>query len=117
MILRIISFILFILTLLSAFGGRINPMYVMLPSALTLALPYLAIATAIVSLAWFCAGRWITAAIGVAVLVAAWKPVSTAIPLHFQSEPTHKERTFKLLTYNILHGWDQEDPEMKAGNR
>ena len=51
MILRIISFILFILTLLSAFGGRINPMYVMLPSALTLALPYLAIATAIVSLA------------------------------------------------------------------
>lgn len=49
MILRIISFILFILTLLSAFGGRINPMYVMLPSALTLALPYLAIATAIVS--------------------------------------------------------------------
>ena len=97
MILRIISFILFILTLLSAFGGRINPTYVMLPSALTLALPYLAIATAVVSLAWFCAGRWITAAIGVAVLVAAWKPVSTAIPLHFQSPPTHKERTVKLL--------------------
>ncbi len=117
MILRIVSFILFILTLLSAFGGRINPAYVMLPSALTLALPYFAIATAAVSLAWFCAGRWITAAIGVAVLVAAWKPISTAIPLHFQSEPTHKERTFKLLTYNILHGWDQEDPEMKAGNR
>ena len=103
MVFRILSIILFILTLLSAFGGRINPEYVMLPSALTLALPYFAIATLVVTVAWFCAGRWFTAALGVITLVASWGPVSTAVPLHMPSSPKDENRTFKLMTYNILH--------------
>lgn len=117
MIFRILSIILFILTLLSAFGGRINPEYVMLPSALTLALPYFAIATLVVTVAWFCAGRWFTAALGVVTLVASWGPVSTAVPLHMPSSPKDESRTFKLMTYNILHSWDQENPGMEKGNR
>lgn len=117
MIFRILSFILFILTLISAYGGRMNPEYLMLPSVLTLALPYFAIATIIVTIAWLCAGRWFTAAIGVLVLVAAWQPISTAMPLHMSKKAEYPDRTFKLLTYNILHSWDQEDPEMKSGNR
>ncbi len=117
MILRIASLILFLLTILSAYGGRINPEYVMLPSALTLALPYFAIATMLVSVAWLCAGRWMTSAIGVLALVVAWKPISTAMPLHVSSEAENSERTFSLLTYNILHGWDQQHPDAKSGNR
>lgn len=117
MIFRILSFILFILTLLSAFGGRINPEYLTFPSALTLALPYFAIATILVTLAWLCAGRWFTAAIGVLVLVAAWQPISTAMPFHTSKEAENPDRTFKLLTYNILHTWDQQNPDMQKGNR
>ncbi len=117
MILRISSVILFILTILAAYGGRINPEYLMFPSALTLALPYFAIATLTVTVAWLCTGHWLTAAVGALALVATWDPVTTAVPLHFPSEPTDKNRTFSLLTYNILHGGDQQDPQMKAGNR
>lgn len=117
MILRIASFILFLLTILAAYGGRISPEYIMLPSALTLALPYFAIATLVVTVAWLCAGRWFTAAIGVLALVAAWEPISTAVPFHFSSKPTDQNHTFSLLTYNILHGWDQQDPQMRSGNR
>lgn len=117
MIFRIASILLFALTLLAAYGGRVNPEYLMFPSALTLALPYFVIATVIVIVLWLMAGRWITAAIGVLVLVIAWKPISNAVPLHFPKSPDKPERTFKLLTYNILHSWDQQDPEMRQGNR
>ncbi len=108
---RILSIILFLLTLLSAFGGRINPDYVTFPSIFTLALPYFAIATMIVTAAWLAAGRFITAGLGVLTLVAAWAPVSTAFPMHFSSDPTNPKRTFSLLTYNIVHGWDQQKSE------
>lgn len=114
---RIASIILFLLTLLSAYGGRINPEYLWIPSALTLAMPYFVIATLVVSVAWLCCGRWITAALGALTLFAAWGPITTAVPLHFSKKADDKERTFKLLTYNILHGDDQQDTLMRSGNR
>lgn len=89
----------------------------MLPSVLTLALPYFVLATVAVTIAWFCAGRWFTASIGVLALVASWGPASTAMPMHFASSPKNEKRTFRLLTYNILHGWDQQDSLMRSGNR
>lgn len=106
--LKILSIALFVLTLIAAYGGRVNPEYLTLPSVLTLALPYFAIATAIVTVAWFCFGRWLTAALGVLTLIASWGPVTTASPIHFSKSPNDESRTFKLLTYNTIHGWDQE---------
>lgn len=109
--LKILSIVLFVLTLVSAYGGRVNPEYFAYPSILTLALPYFAIATALVTVAWFCSGRWITAALGVGTLVLAWSPITTAFPLHCSKSPEVESRTFTLLTYNTVHGWDQEHPE------
>lgn len=117
MILRIASIILFLLTILSAYGGRINPQYLMFPSALTLALPYFAIATAVTAVGWLCSGRLFMAAAGVLVLVVSWGPVSEAVPMRFASKPDDESRTFKLLTYNILHGWDQQNPDIYKGDR
>lgn len=111
--LRILSIGLFVITLVSAYGGRVNPEYLTVPAVLTLALPYFAIATALVTVAWFCFGRWITAALGVLTLIASWSPVTTASPLHFSKSPSDKSRTFTILTYNTIHGWDQE----QNGNR
>lgn len=117
MVFRILSFILFALTLVAAYGGRLNPEYLMFPSVLTLALPYFVIATVVVIILWLCAGRWFTAAVGVLVLVIAWTPISNAFPLHTSKGADNPGRTFRLLTYNVLHGWDQQDPDMKEGNR
>lgn len=114
---RIFSFLVFAITVLAAYGGRINPEYLAFPSILVLALPYLAIASMVITAAWLCAGRYITAAIGVLAIVAAWGPISNAVPLHFSSKPDNEARTIKLLTYNILHGIDQEQPEGQTGNR
>lgn len=115
-ILRILSFLLFLLTVISAYGGRVDPEWFTLPSVLVLALPYFVIATAIVILAWLLSGRWITAAIGVLALVAAWGPVSTAMPLHFPKKAAPGAKTFTLLTYNILHGDDQQTGNRGDGN-
>lgn len=115
-ILRILSFILFLLTVVSAYGGRVNPDWLTLPSVLVLALPYFVIASAIVILAWLLSGRWITAAAGVLALAAAWGPISTAMPMHFPKKPTPGAKTFTLLTYNILHCDDQQTDNQGPGN-
>lgn len=115
--LRILSFLLFLLTLLAAYGGRVNPEYLWIPSVLTLAMPYFVIATVLVTVAWFCFGRWITGAVGVLTLMFCWSPVSTAVPLNTSRPAKDNTRTFKLLTYNAIHGVDQEHPEDTASQR
>lgn len=107
MVLRIVSIILFLLTIASAYGGRVNPEYVPYCSWLTLALPYFAIATMAVTVVWFCCGRIFTGAIGVIALIVSWGPISSGVPFHFPSKPTDEKRTFTFLTYNIIHGIDQ----------
>lgn len=116
-VLRILSFILFLLTIAAAYSGRVNPDWVAFPSALTLFFPYLAIASLIVTVAWFCAGRYVTGAIGLLAIVASWGPMRNAVPMHGSKKPENPERVFSLLTYNIVHGWDQEHPDAPAGNR
>lgn len=105
--LRILSIVLFILTIAAAYGGRVNPEYLPYCSWLTLALPYFAIATMIVTVIWFGYGKIFTGALGVIALILSWGPISTSVPIHFPSKPVDENRTFKLLTYNILHGVDQ----------
>ncbi|MDE7096220.1 MAG: hypothetical protein K2O47_01870, partial [Muribaculaceae bacterium] len=55
--LKIVSIILFIVTIAAAYGGKCNPEYMTVPSVLVLALPYLAIATLIVGIGWLLSGR------------------------------------------------------------
>lgn len=116
-VLRIASFVLYALTLLAAFGGHINPSYITFPVFFVTAMPYFVIATSIVILLWLLSGRFITAGIGVLTLFLAWSPVTTAIPFHFSKKAEPGAVTFKVLTYNILHGDDQEKGNNAPGNR
>ncbi|MBD5329780.1 MAG: hypothetical protein HDS03_07875 [Bacteroides sp.] len=116
-ILRIASFVLYALTLLAAFGGHINPAYITFPVFFVTAMPYFVIATMIVILLWVLCGRWITAGIGVFTLFLAWSPITTAIPFHSSKKATPGSVTFKVMTYNILHGDDQEKGNDAPGNR
>ena len=114
---RIASFVLYALTLLAAFGGHINPAYVTFPVFFVTAMPYFVIATTIVIVIWLLCGRWITAGIGVFTLFLAWSPITTAVPLHFSKKADPDALTFKIMTYNILHGDDQEKGNKAPGNR
>lgn len=114
---RIASFVLYALTLLAAFGGHINPAFLTFPVFFVTAMPYFVIATTIVILIWLLCGRWITAGIGIFTLFLAWSPISTAIPFNFSKKADPDALTFKVLTYNILHGDDQEKGNDALGNR
>ncbi len=114
---RIASFVLYALTLLACFGGHINPAFVTFPVFFVTVMPYFVIATTIVIIIWLLCGRWITAGIGIFTLFLAWSPITTALPLHFSKKPSPDAVTFKLLTYNILHGDDQEKGNDVPGNR
>lgn len=112
----IASIIVYAVTILAAYGGRIDPDWLTLPSVLTLALPYFAIASLLITIAWFACGRIFAGALGVLAIIASWGPVSTACPLSGSKKPTPGAQTFTLMTYNIIHGWDLEN-KSPTGNR
>lgn len=108
-ILRILSIILFILTVLCAYSGRINPTYSTLPGIAIMVMPYMAMATMIVTVLWFTAGRWITGSLGVLALIGAWGPISSAVPFKFSRNPREGKDSFTLMTWNWLDGTDAQN--------
>lgn len=117
MILSIASMVLFLLTALSAYGGRISPVYTGLPGIAVMAMPFLVVFSAVVIVCWLVARRWITAGIGIVCLLAAWSPISSAVPLKSPRNPRQDKDSFTLMTWNFLHGWDQNaTPETQKGN-
>lgn len=113
---RIASIIVYAITILAAYGGRFDTDFFTIPAVLTLALPYFAIASLLITIAWFVCGKIFTGAVGVLAIIAVWGPVSTACPLKGSKKPTPGAQTFTVMTYNILHGWDLEN-KSPDGNR
>ena len=105
----VISIILFVFTILSAYGGRFDTDIFTFPAILTLALPYLALLTLLVTIAWFCAGKLFAGALGVLTILVSWGPISTNMPMGGRKEASPGAETFKIMTYNMIHGWDLED--------
>lgn len=116
LIAKILSVIIYVLTLFSAFGGHVNPQLLTLPSMAVLMLPYLAILTLLIAVAWLCCGRIIIGAAGFVTLFVAWGPISSAVPVKFGKSPDNPDNSFTVLTYNILHGDDYRNPD-SPGNR
>ena len=107
---RILSYILYGVTLLAAFGGKVDPQYMTLPAMLVLILPYLVIATLIVSIIWFLNRRIIPGALGIVVLVAGWSSIGPAVPISFPNKAPEGSKTFTILTFNSLHLDDLKSP-------
>lgn len=105
----IASFIIFVVTIVAAYGGRISPEYLAFPSTLTLVLPYLVWATLIVTLIWIGLGSYIRGAFGVLTLIAVWSPATTVSPLGSSKKPENPTETFRIMTYNLIHCWDLEN--------
>ena len=101
--LKIVSAILFVVTIAAAYGGKINPDFLTVPSVLVLALPYLAIATLLTGIGWLLSGRFIMAALAGLTLFASWSTLKDVTPIAFPKSPQDKARTFRLMTFNSLH--------------
>lgn len=104
----IASVILYAVTILAAFSGRFNTEFFTFPAVLVLVMPWLAIATLIVTVIWFCFRKIVPGALGVLAIIVSWGPISTASPIGFSRQPSAGAKTFTLMTYNMIHGWDQE---------
>lgn len=110
----VISIIIYALTIFSAYGGRFDTDFFSFPAFMTLCLPYLAMLTLVITILWFCFGRIFAGGLGVLAILASWGPISSVSPWASAKEPTPGADTFKIMTYNVIHGWDLEN---KGGDR
>lgn len=111
-ILKVLSGILFLLTLVSGYGGHFNPAYWTLPAIGILFFPYLAMATLILSAIWLILRQWITGCIGIGVLLACGPTFLEAMPFKFAREAENPSNTFSMITYNCLHLDDSQFPDL-----
>lgn len=114
MIAGIVSIILYIVTAISCYGGIIPPEVTPLGSVLVIGMPVLLTVSAIVTLAWFCFGHWMTGSLGVVMFLACAGPIKMWFPLGSKEDPAPGNPTFTIMTWNILHGEDLGEPSNKG---
>lgn len=76
----VVSVIIYALTILAAYGGRFNTEFFTFPAIVTLCLPYLALLTLLITIAWFACRRLIGGCLGVLAIICSWGPISTVSP-------------------------------------
>lgn len=113
---RIISTVVYIATLLAAFGGSVNPDYLAFPSVLCLAFPYLAILTILLVVFWGVCRKIFFCAFGILTIVLCLTPLSNSFPLGSTKEAKPGDYTFKIISWNVLHTDDIRQPDY-PGNR
>lgn len=114
--LRILSILIFLATLLAAFGGKMNPTYFTFPALFCLAFPYFAILTILITVFWIFKRKIILSAMGVGTIILCLTPLSVAFPLSASKKAVEGSQTFKILSWNVLHTRDIRKPEYE-GNR
>ena len=115
-VMKIISIVVFILTILSSYGGHINPQDLATPSLLCLGMPYFALATVVLILFWAISRKFVFTAVGVIVILICIPSISTAIPFGYRREIKADTEPFKIISWNVLHTQDIRKPEY-PGNR
>ncbi|MBD5298991.1 MAG: hypothetical protein HDS22_03345 [Bacteroides sp.] len=113
---RIISIVVWALTIFSAYGGRFNPDYFTIPAVFCLALPYFAILSGILILYWAFSKKIIFTALGVLVIAICAGPLSLAFPLGHSRKAEPGQKTFKIISWNVIHTDDLRKPDY-PGNR
>lgn len=114
MAMKIVSGIVFLFTILSAFGGRVSPDFLVLPSLFCLAFPYFAILTIIITIFWVCCKKIIFSALGVLTIIICLAPLSVAFPLGASRNPSKGAETFKIVSWNVIHTRDIRQPDSKS---
>lgn len=113
---RIISSLVYLVTIIAAFGGRINPDLLSFPSILCLAFPFLAILTIVLIIFWALCRKIIFCGLGIVTVVICLTPMSVAFPLGSSRTPNDTGLKFKIMSWNVLHTEDIRQPDY-PGNR
>ena len=116
LVLRIISVAVYILTIIAAYGGYINPEDFTFPSLLCLGLPYLAIVTILFIIFWALARKLWFCSYGVLTILLCVGSLGNAFPLGWAREGSGKGETFKIMAWNVIHTWDLRHRDW-TGNR
>lgn len=117
---KLLSLVLYLFTLISAYGGYFNPEWWTLPSIGVLFFPYLATATLIVAIIWLISRKFVIGCIGIGILFACGPTFPDALPFRFTNRASISANTFRLVTFNCLHMKDsqvKEDEELPESNR
>lgn len=112
---RILSWILYLLTIFSAFGGYIPPRIWALPSLVTLAFPYLFIASLVVAVLWLLSRHIFMAIFGALAAIVCWPVATNVCPVAFSSKSEKPD--FSLLTYNVYWLHDYQHPNETVPSR
>lgn len=110
---KVLSWLLYFITIMAAYGGYFNPDRWTFPSIWVLFFPYLAILTLIVAGFWLIKRHFIIGGVGILVLMSSGPTFSEALPFRFGHTASNKEKTFRMITFNCLHLTDQKNPQAK----
>lgn len=116
MVMRIISIIVYLVTILAAFGGRVNPDYLAFPSLLCLAFPYFVILSILLIVFWLLCRKIFFCGLGILTIVICLTPMSAAFPLRTAKSPEGDGNIFKVMSWNVLHTNDIRNKDY-PGNR
>ena len=103
LVLKILTYLIYGVTLLTAYGGYMNPTLFTLPSMGVIFFPYLALLSLITAIIWLIRRQFITGCIGIGILMACGPTFTDAVPFKFQKTASNPNKTFKMATFNCLH--------------
>ncbi|MBP5688738.1 MAG: endonuclease/exonuclease/phosphatase family protein [Muribaculaceae bacterium] len=102
-ILLVITVLMALLLVASAWGGVIDPRKSTLFPMLTLGLPIVFVVNLVILVAWLLFMRWQYALIPLAAILISWSPISTVCPLNFFSKNYDSDSSFKVMSYNVAN--------------
>ena len=102
-ILLIVTVIVAVAMLVSAWGGLVDPNKSRLLPLATLAMPIVLIVNLLMALVWLLMLKWKYALIPIAAIAVSWSPVSTVCPLNMLAKNYDTDSTFKVMSYNVAN--------------
>ena len=103
-VLLVITLVVAVAMLVSAWGGLVNPEKSRLLPLATLAMPFVLMVNVLMAIVWLCLFKWKYALIPIAVIALSWSPVSTVCPMNiFARDISNNDSTFKVMTFNVAN--------------
>ena len=108
----LLTAVLSLVLLASAYGGLVDPRTTTKAAILTLGLPYLAMLTAVVAVVWLVLRQWRYALVPIAAIAIAWSPISRAVPVNVLSKGRDEsKKTLKVMSFNAKYFSYNEDAD------
>lgn len=102
-ILLVVTVVMALALVASAWGGVVHPHDSRLLPLLTLGMPVVLIVNVVIMLAWLVLLKWRCALIPVVAMLCSWSPLTTVCPLNILATNYDNDSTFKVMTFNVAN--------------